>query len=123
MLRPTLWALAVFPALALLVARQWIPESATRAAGRLDWAGASLLSLGLLLLFTALSSAGRVGAPLTVAVLAAGAVLLTLFVRQQRRSADPPVSGPASGSACFPACCCTGSRPIRRASGPACTTP
>lgn len=91
MLRPTLWALAVFPALALLVARQWIPESATRAAGRLDWAGASLLSLGLLLLFTALSSAGRVGAPLTVAVLAAGAVLLTLFVRQQRRSADPMV--------------------------------
>ncbi len=91
MLRPTLWGMAALPALALLVAGRWIPESQARAAGRMDWAGASLLSLGLLLLFTGFSGTGRIGGPGTAGLLAAGAVLVALFVRQERRTGAPMI--------------------------------
>ncbi|MFC6596620.1 MFS transporter [Kitasatospora paranensis] len=91
MLRPTLWGLAALPALALVLMTRRIPESLTRAGGRMDWGGGVLLSLGLLVLFGGLGSAGRGAAPLTAGCLAAAAVLLTLFVRRELRAPNPMV--------------------------------
>ncbi|MFD9125627.1 MFS transporter [Kitasatospora sp. NPDC059571] len=91
MLRPTLWGLVALPALALLVLARRIPESTTRADGRMDWPGAALLSLGLLVLFGGLGGAGRAGGPLTAGCFAAAAVLLALFVRRELRTGTPMV--------------------------------
>lgn len=91
-LRPGLWILAALPALALLVVWRRVPESATRALGRVDWSGAALLSLGLGLLFGGFSSVGsHYGAVLTCGLLVASAVLLALFVRQELRADSPTV--------------------------------
>ena len=89
--QPLLRGLAVLPALAMLVAWRWVPESATRAGGRIDWTGAALLSLGLTLVLAALGEAAAEPFTLTLALLAAGGVFLTLFVRQELRGAEPMV--------------------------------
>ncbi|BAJ29789.1 MULTISPECIES: MFS transporter [Kitasatospora] len=89
--RPLLWALAVLPVLALPVVWRLVPESATRAAGRIDWAGTALLSLGLTLLLSALGASGALPAAAVLPLLGAGALLLALFVRQELRSAEPMV--------------------------------
>lgn len=89
--RPLLWALAVLPVLALPVVWWLVPESRTRAAGRIDWAGAALLSLGLTLLLSGLGASGVLPAAVASALLAGGAVLLALFVRHQLRTAEPMV--------------------------------
>lgn len=89
--RPLLWALAVLPVLALPVVWWLVPESETRAAGRTDWAGAVLLSLGLTLLLSGLGASGVLPGAVTLPLLAAGALLLALFVRQELRAAEPMV--------------------------------
>ncbi|MEY9871321.1 MFS family permease [Streptacidiphilus sp. MAP12-33] len=90
--RPGLWFLAALPALSLAVVWAFVPESATRAVGRLDWAGTALLSCGLGLLFGGFSSVGRsTGALLTAALLLGAAVMLALFVRQELRCPTPTV--------------------------------
>ncbi|MFJ5230165.1 MFS transporter [Kitasatospora sp. NPDC088391] len=88
--RPLLWALAVLPVLALPVVWWLVPESVVRAAGRIDWAGAALLSLGLTLLLAGLGASGVLPGAVTGPSMAAGVLLLALFVRQQLRS-DAPV--------------------------------
>ncbi|WP_377272824.1 MFS transporter [Peterkaempfera sp. SMS 1(5)a] len=91
-IRPGLWVMTVLPALSLLVVLRWVPESATRARGRIDWLGAVLLSAGLGLLFGAFSSAGKsTGGVLTAGLLLAAAALLALFVRQELRTPEPTV--------------------------------
>ncbi|WP_042387262.1 MFS transporter [Streptacidiphilus melanogenes] len=90
--RPGLWILAALPALSFAAVWMFVPESATRAAGRFDRSGAVLLSCGLGLLFGGFSSAGKAGgAMLTVALLLGAAAVLALFVRQALRS-DAPVA-------------------------------
>jgi MFS family permease len=86
---PLLWGLAALPALALPVVWFLVPESATRAPGRIDWAGAALLSLGLTSALAALG--GGVPLGVTLALLALGAVLLAFFARHELRSAEPMV--------------------------------
>lgn len=88
--RPGLWVMAALPAVSLLVVWRWIPESAARAVGRVDWRGAALLSLGLGLLCGGLSTAGTsAGAVLTAGMLLGGVALLCLFVRQELRVEAP----------------------------------
>jgi MFS family permease len=88
--RPGLWVMAALPAVSLLVVWRWIPESATRALGRVDWRGAVLLSLGLGLLFGGFSTAGTSAGPaVTVGLLLGAGVLLYLFVRQELRIPAP----------------------------------
>ncbi|MDH6134119.1 MFS family permease [Kitasatospora sp. MAA4] len=82
-LRPGLWPLALLPALALLVVWRWVPESRTRAQGRLDWLGALLLSGGLGLLFSGLSGHAWLLVP--------AVALLALFVRQELRTPAPTI--------------------------------
>ncbi|MFF4339413.1 MFS transporter [Kitasatospora sp. NPDC001540] len=89
--RPLLWALAALPALVLPVVWRLVPESRTRAAGRIDWAGTALLSLGLTLLLSALGASGVLPVAATLTLLAAGAGLLALFVRQELRTDTPTV--------------------------------
>ncbi|MFJ4680917.1 MFS transporter [Kitasatospora sp. NPDC088783] len=89
--RPLLWALAALPLLALPVVWRLVPESETRAAGRIDWAGAGLLSLGLTLLLAGLGASGVLPGAVVLPLLAAGALLLALFVRQELRAAEPMV--------------------------------
>jgi MFS family permease len=61
---------------------------------RIDYAGAGTLTLALTLLILGLLEGGQAwawGAPQSIAVLAAGAVLLVAFVLIERRAADPVV--------------------------------
>ena len=91
-LRPGLWILAALPAVALLVVWRWVPESVTRAVGRVDWRGVALLTLGLGLMFGAFSSVGHaVPAAAVIALLLVSAVLLALFVREELRTDSPTV--------------------------------
>jgi len=88
--RPGLWVMAALPAVSLLVVWRWIPESVTRAPGRVDWRGAVLLSLGLALLFGGFSSTGTsAGAVLISGLLLGGSALLCLFVRQELKAPAP----------------------------------
>ncbi|MEV7179852.1 MFS transporter [Kitasatospora sp. NPDC093679] len=88
--RPLLWALAVLPLLALPVVWWFVPDSRTRAHGRIDWPGAALLSLGLTLMLAGLGgSAVLPGAAAVLLVL--GPVLLALFVRHELRADRPMV--------------------------------
>jgi MFS family permease len=90
--RPGLWVLAVLPAVSLAAVLRWVPESATRAAGRIDWLGAALLSSGLGLLFGGFSSVGKSTGPLlTAGLLLGAAALLALFARQELRIPAPTV--------------------------------
>ncbi|MFD4022314.1 MFS transporter [Streptomyces sp. NPDC058576] len=54
-IRFTLWAFAALAAICTLVTFVGVPESRERAAGRMDWAGAGMLSISLVLFLTALS--------------------------------------------------------------------
>ncbi len=91
-LRPGLWILAALPAISLVLVWRSVPESVTRAVGRVDWRGVALLTLGLGLMFGAFSSVGHaVPAALVIALLAVSAVLLALFVREELRTDSPTV--------------------------------
>ncbi|MEE1929269.1 MFS transporter [Streptomyces sp. TRM 70351] len=93
-------------ALAVPLGRWLLPESTGRATGPWDAAGALLAAAGL---FCAVLAVKRVGdgqllSPATAALLAAGAGLLTLFVRRQRARKHPLVdfsafARPAFGTA------------------------
>ena len=88
------WLNVPLAALTLAVTLSHVPESrAPDSAGRLDWAGASLVTAGLGALVYGLIEAPRVGlaAPGTVAAIAAGAILLAVFVGFERRAAHPMV--------------------------------
>jgi MFS family permease len=88
----------------LLMAYRDAPPAGER--GRLDYAGALLLTAGIALLLFGLDGAGR-GEP-AWPLIALGVVVLALFAVEQRRSANPtipasllrhPVIGPATAAA------------------------
>ncbi|NAZ81851.1 MFS transporter [Kineococcus sp. R8] len=67
-------------------------ETVVRSRPRIDYLGASVLTIGLTLLVLGLLEGGQAwawDAPQSIAVLAAGAVLLAVFVGVQQRTADP----------------------------------
>jgi MFS family permease len=78
--------------LAIALAVRLLPAAATRSAQRLDVIGAVLLSGGLALFLYGLAETGqhaRWMAPAALGPMAAGAVLVALFVRHARRVPDP----------------------------------
>ncbi|MFE6974839.1 MFS transporter [Streptomyces sp. NPDC057682] len=81
----TLTALAVLATGCVVVSYTAIPESRTRAGGRMDWRGAILLALTLVLLLGTLSKGARWGwlSPATLGGLALSAALLYGWVRLQ----------------------------------------
>jgi EmrB/QacA subfamily drug resistance transporter len=69
-------------------------ERVERRRPRIDYAGAGVLTVALTLLILGLLEGGQAwdwGSPQSIAVLAAGAVLLAVFVLIERRAADPVV--------------------------------
>ena len=60
-LSATLWVPAVLTILAVPVAALLVPETTVRTSGRVDWAGAGLLGLGLALLLVAVGNSGPWG--------------------------------------------------------------
>ena len=74
----------------IVLAPRYLPES-LRTVGRFDVVGAITATLGMgAVVFGIISSADAGwGSPVTIAAIAAGAVLLTLFVLNERRAAHP----------------------------------
>ncbi|MFF0146658.1 MFS transporter [Amycolatopsis sulphurea] len=70
---------------------RFLPASGTAAATRTDWAGAATFTVGLVLLILVFSEGPELGwtSPLVLTALAGAAVLFPLFVRIERRTADP----------------------------------
>jgi EmrB/QacA subfamily drug resistance transporter len=87
------WLPLVLVVIALLGAIFGMRESPVRAPGRLDWAGAGILSVGLVALLLAISKGQSWGwaSGDTIGLLAAGAVLLVVFVLVELRVAEPLV--------------------------------
>lgn len=80
---------AAFMALCAVGVAFLVKETPLRKEGRADLAGALLLGAGLVLVLGAVSNLTSWSAALTVPAVAAGLVLLLVWVRHTRRSADP----------------------------------
>ncbi|BCY08307.1 MFS transporter [Actinoplanes sp. L3-i22] len=87
------WLPLVLVVIALLGAIFGMRESPVRTPGRLDWAGAGILSVGLVALLLAISKGQSWGwgSGDTIGLLAAGVVLLVVFVLVELRVAEPLV--------------------------------
>jgi MFS family permease len=92
-LSATLWVPAVVMILTVPVTALLVPETTVRGSGRVDWAGAGLLSLGLVLLLTAVGNSGGWGwtDARTVGGVLGGVVVLVAWVVVERRVAHPLV--------------------------------
>jgi EmrB/QacA subfamily drug resistance transporter len=78
---------------AIAATHLYVPESPVKAPARIDYAGAALLSAGLVCLLLALSEGGRWGwgSPEIVGLFAAAATLLAVWVRFEQRVSEPLV--------------------------------
>lgn len=85
------WLAAISAALAALATQLWVPESPERKPGRVDLRGAALLALGLALPLIAISRANDWGwgSARTVVLIAAGLVVLAVWVAVERRTRQP----------------------------------
>jgi MFS family permease len=90
-LSATLWVPAVLMILAVPVAALLVPETTGRTSGRVDWVGAGLLGLGLVLLLAAVGNGGAWGwaDPRTLGGIVGGLAALAVWVAVERRLADP----------------------------------
>lgn len=98
-------------ALALAVALVYIPESRDEGAPRtVDWPGAALLSLGLLLLMLGVAQANSLGwtSPFIIDCFGVGAAVLFAFVRVERRAQAPLVDLGLFRNGMFVMACVTG---------------
>ena len=85
------WLGAVMAAGAAVLTQLMIPESPNRSPGRIDWRGAAVLAVGLVLPLLAIARANEWGwgSARTLALLAAGAVVLAGWVVLQLRTTQP----------------------------------
>jgi EmrB/QacA subfamily drug resistance transporter len=88
------WLGAIMGVLATLTTWFWVPESPVRTPGRVDLAGALVLSLGLCALLIGLSRGADWGwgAPETIGLLAGGVAVLAIFGLVERRTAEPLIN-------------------------------
>jgi EmrB/QacA subfamily drug resistance transporter len=87
------WLGAVCSVVSLVTIALLVPESPKRVPGRVDLRGAAVLGIGLVLVLVAVTE-GRTwgwGSPGTLGVLAAGLVILALWVPLEARTSDPMV--------------------------------
>jgi EmrB/QacA subfamily drug resistance transporter len=87
------WLALAFVAIAFVASVLFVPESPVKSPARIDWAGAALLSAGLVCLLFALSEASRWGwgSPKEIGLLSAAAVILVIWSRYELRVPDPLV--------------------------------
>jgi EmrB/QacA subfamily drug resistance transporter len=87
------WLALAFVALAFVASVLFVPESPVKSPARIDWAGAALLSAGLVCLLFALSEASRWGwgSAEEIGLLSAAAVILVIWSRFELRVPDPLV--------------------------------
>jgi EmrB/QacA subfamily drug resistance transporter len=85
------WIGAAVAVLAALAAQLLIPESPLRTPGRVDLRGAALLGVGLLLPLYAVAEANSWGwgSARTLGLVAAGVVILAIWVAVERRTEEP----------------------------------
>jgi EmrB/QacA subfamily drug resistance transporter len=85
------WLGAISAGLAALATEIWVPESPERTPGRVDIRGAVLLGAGLVMPLIAISRANDWGwgAPQTIVLLAAGLVVLAIWVAVEKRTEQP----------------------------------
>jgi MFS family permease len=90
-LSTTLWVPAVLLIVMIPVAAFLIPETTLRTPGRVDWAGAGLLSLGLVLVLAAVGNGGvwGWGDARTVGGIVGGLAVLAIWVAVEHRVAQP----------------------------------
>lgn len=87
------WLALAFVSVAIVATRLFVPESPVKNPAKVDWAGAALLSSGLLSLLVGLSEANRWGwgSPKEIAMLAAAALILVAWTRFELRAPQPLV--------------------------------
>lgn len=87
------WIPFVILALITIVAFKVVPSCPPREGGRIDWTGASLLSVGLVTLLLSLNFAPAVGwtSPIVLGGIAFAVVLIVVFVAFELRSKNPMV--------------------------------
>jgi predicted MFS family arabinose efflux permease len=87
------WLPLVLVALATIATLLFVPESPVKTPGRVNWAGAALLSGWLVCLLVPISegSSWGWGSARTVGLLVASAVLLAAWIINERRAAEPLV--------------------------------
>ena len=85
------WLGTITAALAAVATHVWVPESPERKPGRIDIRGAVLLGVGLVLPLFAISRANDWGwgASRTLGLIAAGLVVLAVWVAVERRTEQP----------------------------------
>ncbi|WP_280397100.1 MFS transporter [Nocardia carnea] len=90
-LRIVLWIPAIFMIACVPLVAYLVPESRTRAAGPIDWVGATLLGTGSLATLAGISNAAAWGwtAPSTWATIGTGLVLIVLWIVSAKRVRYP----------------------------------
>ncbi|MEU8820138.1 MFS transporter [Actinoplanes sp. NPDC048796] len=90
-LSTTLWIPAVLMIAMVPVAALLVPETSARIPGRVDWAGAALLSAGLVLVLAAVGNGGSWGwaSGRTVGGIVGGLAVLVLWIIVEQRVAQP----------------------------------
>src|SRR5215213_2558480 len=85
------WLGAISAGLAAVATHVWVPESPERTPGRIDIRGAALLGVGLVLPLLAISRANDWGwgSTRTIVLIAAGLVVLAVWVAVERRTEQP----------------------------------
>lgn len=91
--RITLGLLAAVSVVCLVLSYFRVPESGTRASGRMDWVGGTLLGLALVSLLGGASQGNELGwgSPVVLGGFVLAAVLLFMWVRVELRSDNPLV--------------------------------
>jgi EmrB/QacA subfamily drug resistance transporter len=87
------WLALVFVAMAIVATHLFVPESPIKSPAKIDWAGAALLSGGLVCLLLGVSEGNRWGwtSPRELASFGAALVLLVLWTRYELRTPEPLV--------------------------------
>jgi EmrB/QacA subfamily drug resistance transporter len=85
------WLAAAMAAAAAVAIELYIPESPNRTPGKVDFRGAAVLGVGLVLPMIAIARANAWGwgAPKTLVLIAAGLIVLVGWVQLERRTEDP----------------------------------
>lgn len=84
-----------FPAVAVVITTaltiRWVPESPVKTPGRINWAAAALMSIGLSVMLIGVSQTTEWGwgSPKTLVMIAVGAAFLILWVRTEIVASEP----------------------------------